>query len=212
MRIVIAQCVVLTIAAGLVAPAKAESGDVHVQLTIVQPGLKGGIRQTEFSKQARPGPHRELKLLMAAEIQAAAVALPFNREGRLAYESAPEIAHLAMNSKQEIPAEGKWTFEGPENLAEIDVVLAGPDTPDFEELAKLIHTMKLSPAASPLHRQQLGALHRWLDAHSQRSSTAADYTVKAAPAEIAGMVRGDVAGQAVPLSPNSCAVVRIRIE
>src|SRR5277367_3304713 len=105
--------------------------EFKAQLLIEWPSGKAGAKQEEFSKQARPGPDKELHLRVFAEQDCVASVAGFTRDGQLVY-GAPEIVHLPANLIKVLPVSQKWTFYGSEQLAELDLVIADPKSPEFQ--------------------------------------------------------------------------------
>jgi len=195
-------------------PAHAQNKiDAEVLFTVSQPAARGLSKKFSFSKQAKPGPGQDLKLWVTASADCRAVAVAFTRDGKLAYAGPPEKIALVHNALKEFPPQGKWTWEGNENLAEIDLIIAADSSPDYKDLSDLIdamHDPKVKEAARPM---QVGSLRRWIDAHSQNKSSIADYGVKPLPTEVGGMLRGgELGGQKVSLPANGYTVIRLKLE
>ncbi len=57
-----------------------------------------------------------------------------------------------------------------------------------------------------------GALREWIDGKLKSKTTAVDYTVKDNPAEMAGILRGDLQGQKLMVLPQKISIMRIRMQ
>lgn len=195
-------------------PAAAQDKiDAEILFTVSQPAARGLSKKYSFSKQAKPGPGQDLKLWVTANRDCRAVAVAFTRDGKLAYAGPPEKIAVLNNKTTELPPQGKWTWEGKENLAEIDLILASDSSPDYKELATLLDAMHTPGLADAVRIKQVGSLRRWIDSHSQNKSSVADYTVKPLPAEVGAMLRGgELGGQKVSLPANGYTVIRLKLE
>jgi len=146
--------------------------------------------------------HRRLNRLVALKMLIAG-----------AYAGPPEKIAVLNNKTTELPPQGKWAWEGKENLAEIDLILAAESSPDYKELSTLLDAMHTPGLADAIRIKQVGSLRRWIDSHSQNKSSVADYTVKPLPAEVGAMLRGgELGGQKVSLPANGYTVIRLKLE
>src|SRR5712671_6900619 len=156
---------VISVALGSLAAASAvaqDKMDAEVLLTVTQPPPQRGMfKAFTFSKQAKPSPGAELRLWLLANRECVAVAVAFTRDGKLVYAGSPEKLTLTPSKKHAIPPlEKKWAWEGSENIAEIDVILAGAASPDFQDLSKLVDAMHDPTVKDSVRRQQPAALQR----------------------------------------------------
>ncbi len=190
--------------------AQQPATEVKMQWALQQPGGKTGVKREEFSRQAKPGPGKELRVFVLANKECTVSFAGFTRDGQLAY-GPPETVHLPANIVKELPGPGKWTFDGHEQLAEIDAVMADPAAAEFKRYADLIAKMSQPGISVEVRQAQAGALREWLDTEFQSKTTAHDLTVKENPTEIGGIVRGDFPGQTFMVPARKLSVVRIRI-
>src|SRR5258708_749617 len=147
----------ISVALGSLAAASAvaqDKIDAEVLLTVTQPPpQRGMLKMFTFSKQAKPAPGAELRLWLLANRECGAAAVAFTRDGKLVYSGSPEKITLAPNKKQALPPDGKkWAWEGSENIAEIDVILGGAASPDFQDLSKLVDAMHDSTVKDSVRR------------------------------------------------------------
>ena len=190
--------------------AQQSATEIKMQWVLQQPGGKTGVKREEFSQQAKPGPGKELRVLILANRDCTVSFTGFTRDGQLLY-GLPETVHLTANVVRELPASKKWTFDGQEHLAEMDAVIADPASADYKTYAGLVARMNRPGIPAELRQAQADALRGWIDGERSKS-TAQDYTVKENPAEIGGLIRGDFHGQALMVAPRKTSVVRIRIQ
>jgi hypothetical protein len=201
-----------------VAPALAQDKiDAEVLLTVTQPPPQRGLMQPfEFSKQAKPAPGVELRLWVLANRDCGAVAVAFTRDGKLVYAGSPEKIAMTPRKKQQIPPAGKkWPWEGAENIAEVDVILAGAGSPDFQELSKLVDAMHDASLADAVRRRQVASLRQWIDAHSQNKSSLTDYSIKHEAGQVGAMLRSEdptLNGLKVAIPINGYRVIRIKLD
>lgn len=193
--------------------AQQSGTEIQMQWVVQGPGGKTGTNRVEFSKQAKPGAGKELRLLLKANRDCTVSITGFTHDGQLLY-GPPETVQLSANAAwKELPATKKWTFEGGEKLGEMDAVIADPASPEYKQYAALASKMKpgLPPEVAQL---QAGALREWIDGQQRSKTTAVDYTVKDNPGEIGGVVRGDDSkvGQSLTVPAQKTSVVRIRIQ
>jgi len=188
--------------------AQQSGTQVTVQLVIRQPGGKTGMKQEEFSKQARPGPGKELRVWVVANRECDVSFAGFTQDGQLVYDS-PETVRLPANVPKEFPASKTWTFEGSEHLAEIDAVIADPAAADYKDYASLVGKMN-QPGTPELHIAQARALRKWIEGELLQSR-ATVYSIKETPVDIGGMIRGDLHGQDVVVPPQKTSIVRMSV-
>src|ERR1035438_3743147 len=110
--------------------AQAPGTEGEMKWVLPQPGGKTGVKKEEFSRQAKPGPGKELRVLMKANRECAVSFAGFTRDGQLVYDT-PETVLLPANVVKELPLSKKWTFDGHEQLFEIDAVIADPAASDY---------------------------------------------------------------------------------
>lgn len=203
----------LIFAALSVMPAIAqEKIDAEVLFTVSQPAQRGLSKKYSFSKEAKAGPGQDLKLWITANRDCRAVAVAFTRDGKLAYAGPPENLAVGSNKTIEIPAQGKWTWEGKENLAEIDLIVGTDSSSDYKDLAKLVAAMNDPKVPDAAKRLQVAQLRTWVDAHSQGASRLTDYGVKPVPVEVGAMLRGgELNGQKVSIAANGYKVIRLKL-
>jgi hypothetical protein len=185
--------------------------EVTMQWVVRTPGGKAGANQEEFSKQAKPGPGKELRVFMKANRECAVSFAGFTRDGLLIYGS-PEIVVLPANIVKELPVSKKWTFDGQEQLAEIDAVIADPAADDYKGYAALVGKMNQAGISTEVWQAQAGKLREWIDGELRSKTSAVDYTVKDTPADIAGVIRGDLHGQVLKVPPQKISIVRMRMQ
>jgi len=191
--------------------AQQSGAEVKMQWVLQSPGGKAGAKQEEFSKQAKPGPGKELRVFVLANRECMVSFAGFTRDGQLLY-GGPETIRLPANIVKELPASKKWTFVGNEQLAEIDAVMADPAAGEYKAYADLVGKMSQAGVPIEVWQAQASALRGWIDAQMQTKSGAQDYTVKENPADIGGVIRGDLHGQVLMVPPQKISVVRIRIQ
>jgi hypothetical protein len=184
--------------------------EIKMQWIVQQPGGKSGVTREEFSKQAKPGPGKELRVIVLADRSCTVSFTGFTREGELLYGT-PETVQVPANVVRELPVSKKWTFDGHEQLAEMDAVIADPASADYKTYAGLVAKMKPG-SSSETWQAQASALRDWMDARLRSGTTSQEYTVKDAPTEAAGLIRGDFNGPSVRLPALKTSVVRIRIQ
>jgi hypothetical protein len=192
--------------------AQQSGTEIKMQWVVQGPGGKTGSKREEFSKQAKPGPGKELRVLVKSNKDCTVSFTGFTHDGQLLY-GPPETIQLSANKITELPASKKWTFEGTEKLGEMDAVIADPSSPDYKAYATLVAKMK--PGTPPeLLQAQSAAVRDWIDGQLRSKTTAVDYTVKENPEQIGGLVRGenDLPGQTMILPAQKTSVVRIRIQ
>ncbi len=186
--------------------------EFKAQLLLQQPGGKTGVKQEEFSKQARPGPDKELHLRVYPDQDCIASVAGFTRDGQLVY-GVPEIVHLSANLIKEMPVSKKWTFTGNEQLAEMDLVIADPKSAEFQTYSDLVSKMNRPGLSDEVRQAQAGALREWIDARLRSETTAQNYSVKENPVQVGGVVRGGgLPGPSMLVPPQKTTVVRIRIQ
>jgi hypothetical protein len=181
---------------------------IHVQVVVVEPGGKTGIRKLAFSKQSKPGQGKELKLLVSADRTCAVSAAAFTNDGRLAY-GVPASVDVDAETK-ELPLGDKWRWDGHEHLAEIDVIAADPIAADYAPYKELVTKMERGESTDAIRRLQVGEMRRWIDAHLKSPTTGWNYSIKEQPAEVAGSVRGEPVGQEVSIPARGSKVIRLR--
>jgi hypothetical protein len=191
--------------------AQQSGTEVTMQWVIRQPGGKTGVKQEEFSRQAKPGPGKELRVFMLANRECAVSFAGFTRDGQLVY-GPPETVLLPANVVKELPVSKKWTFDGHEQLAEIDAVISDPAAVDYKPYAALVGKMNQAGISTEVAQAQAGALREWIDGQLRSKTTAVDYTVKDNPADIGGVIRGDLHGQVLKVPEQKTSVVRIRMQ
>jgi hypothetical protein len=191
--------------------AQQSGTEVTMQWVIREPGGKTGVKQEEFSRQAKPGPGKELRVFMQANRECAVSFAGFTRDGSLVY-GPPETVLLPANIVKELPVSKKWTFDGKEQLAEIDAVIADPATADYKSYSALVGKMNQPGISTEVSQAQAGALREWIDGQLRSKTTAVDYTVKDNPADIGGVIRGDLHGQVLKVPTQKTSVVRIRMQ
>jgi hypothetical protein len=94
---------------------------------------------------------------------------------------------------KELPISKKWTFDGHEQLFEIDSVIADPAAVDYEPYAALVGKM----TGGNLHRSVAGTGRR---------------LARMDPADIGGVIRGDLQGQKLMVPPQKTLIVRIGMQ
>lgn len=185
--------------------------EIKMQWVVQGPGGKTGSKREEFSKQAKPGPGKELRVLVQASKGCTVSFAGFTHDGQLLY-GPPETIQLSPGAWKELPASAKWTFEGTEKLGEMDAVIADPASPEYKQYAALVAKMKPGLPADLL-QAQAGAVREWIDGRLRSKNTSFDYTVKENPGQIAGLIRGeDSSSQSMMVPPQKTSVVRIRIQ
>jgi hypothetical protein len=214
----ISSAIAVVLAASLVL-AQQDRTEAHVMLMLSEPGPRRIMKEVEFSKQAHPGPDKALTLLIESSRSCRAVVAAFNKEGLLAYDGQAVNILVKENHTNRIPTveAPKWTWDGHEKLSEIDVILLAENSPDSGDLSRLVDAMRDSGLSDAVRKRQAGSLHRWIDAHSQSSSAASDYTLKSGPVLIGGTVRGEgcdwcKSAKPVSIPGGGSAVIRIRLE
>jgi hypothetical protein len=182
----------------------------HVQVVVLEPGGKAGLKRVEFSKQAKPGQGKELKVLVSADGNYAVSLVAFSKEGQLVY-GVPEIVQLPDGKTKELPLTSKWTWEGHEGLEEIDVIVADPGAGDYKAYEELVKKMGQGGISDDVRRLQAGKMRQWIDEHLRSTTTASGYSIKNQPTEVGGMTRGGVTGQEISVPAKSSTVIRLRI-
>jgi hypothetical protein len=191
--------------------AQQSGTEIQMQWVVQGPGGKTGTKREEFSKQARPGPGKELRVLVKASKDCTVSFTGFTHDGQLLY-GPPETVHLTANAAwKELPAAKEWSFEGNEKLGEMDAVIADPSSPEYKQYSALVAKMK--PGLPP-EVAQAAAVRDWIDGQLRSRTAAVDYSVKDAPGEIGGLIRGDDSkvGQSMTVPAQKTFVVRIRIQ
>jgi hypothetical protein len=204
------RCATLGLLAAAALCAQQAGTEVTMQWVIRQPGGKTGSKQEEFSRQAKPGPGKELRVFVMANRECTVSFAGFTRDGQLVY-GLPETVRLAANVPKELPVSKKWTFDGHEQLAEIDAVIADTAAADYKRYADLVDKMSRPGISVEVLQAQAGALRGWLNEKLQSNATAHDLTPKENPAEIGGLARGDLKGEAFLVPERTSSVVRMRI-
>jgi hypothetical protein len=195
---------------GFPALAQTTTTSVRVQIVIVEPGGKAGAKKVDFSKQAKPGPGKELKILISSDRKCTISPAAFTKDGQLLY-GVPEIVQLPDDKTAELPLNSKWTWDGHEGLEEIDVIVAEPGAADYKPYEELVKKMGQSGISDDVRRLQAGAMRRWIDQRLKSPATAADYSIKNLPTEVGGMVRGEPTGQEIAVPAKRSTVIRLRI-
>ncbi len=185
--------------------------EVEMKWVLQQPGGKTGVKREEFSRQAKPGPGRELRVLMKANRECAVSFAGFTRDGQLVYGT-PETVLLPANVVKELPLSKKWTFDGHEQLFEIDAVVADPAAGDYKDYAALVGKMNQTGISNDVWMAQAGKLREWIDGELRSKASPVDYSVKENPADIGGVIRGDLNGQVITVAPQKTSIVRIRMQ
>jgi hypothetical protein len=206
-------CVPLALVSAAVLCAQQPDIRIQMQWLVQEPGGKTGTLREEFSKQAAPGPRKELRLLVKASRDCTVSIAGFTHDGRLLY-GPPETVQLSANGPwKELPATKKWSFEGSEKLGEMDAVIADPSSPDYRQYATLVAKMK--PGLPPeVSQAQASAVRDWIDSRLRSTTTSVDYTVKHDPGQIGGVLRTDDSsvGQTMIVPAQKTSVARIRIQ
>jgi hypothetical protein len=186
--------------------------DAEVLFTVSQPAPRNMTKSLTFSTEAKPGPGQDLKLSVKANREFRAIAVALTRDGKLAYAGLPET--IAMHPKSEVvfPPQGKWTWEGTENLAEIDLILAVESSPDYQELSKLLEAMHKPGVKDEAKPMQVASLRKWIDGHSQ-SKAEYRYGDKPVPVQVGGMLRGlpEKTHQDVSIPANGYVIIRLKL-
>jgi len=186
--------------------------EFKAQLLLQQPGGKAGGKQEEFSKQARPGPEKVLLLRVMADQECLASVAGFTRDGQLVY-GVPEIVQLSANVIKAMPVSKKWTFNGTEQLAEMDLVVADPKSFEFRTYSDLVGKMSRPGLSDEVRQAQAGAIREWIDTRLRSGTTAQNYSVKENPVQVGGVVRGDgLPGPSIPVPAQKTTILRIRIQ
>ncbi len=187
--------------------------EIQMQWVVQGPGGKTGTKREEFSKQAKPGAGKELRVLVKASRACTVSFAGFTHDGQLLY-GPPETVQLSANAAwKELPAAKKWSFEGNEKLGEMDAVIADPASPEYKQYSALVAKMK--PGLPPeVAQAQAAAVRDWIDGQLRSKTTAVDYTVKDTPGQIGGSIRDADAkvGQSMTVPAQKTSVVRIRIQ
>jgi hypothetical protein len=196
-----------------------DTWEAHVLLVVSEPGARGVTKQIEFSKEAKPGPGKELSAWIQSSRPCRAVVVAFDRNGRVAYNDLPSLHTIREHSSNQLPPEGgvKWAWQGPEQLAELDLVLISGDPPDTHALMDLMRAMHDAPNSDALRKRQDTELRHWLDARTKGQSSVSDYSVKPTPEVIGGMMRGEgcdwcKSAQKVPMPANGFSIIRIHLD
>jgi hypothetical protein len=184
--------------------------DAEVLFTVSQPAPRNMTRSLTFSTEAKPGPGQELRLSVKANRECRAVAVALTRDGKLAYASLPDKITVLPKSEAIFPPPGTWTWEGKENLAEIDLILAVETSPDYQELSKLLDAMHKPGVKDEAKPMQVASLRKWIDAHSQ-SKAEYRYGDKPVPVPVGGMLRGEKAHQDVSIPANGYVIIRLKL-
>jgi len=184
--------------------------DAEVLFTVSQPAPRNMTRSLTFSTEAKPGPGQELRLSVKANRECRAVAIALTRDGKLAYASLPDKILVVPKSEAVFPTQGKWTWEGKENLAEIDLILAVETSPDYQELSQLLDAMRAPGVKEEAKPLQVAKLRRWVDGHSQ-SKAEYRYGEKPVPVPVGGMLRGEKAHQDVSIPANGYVIIRLKL-
>ena len=196
---------------GAVSCAQQPGTEIKMQWIVQGPGGKTGTKKEEFSKQAKPGPGKELRVLVKSNRDCTVSFTGFTHDGQLLY-GPPETVQLSANKITDLPMSKKWSFEGTEKLGEMDAVIADPSSPDYKAYAELVAKMKPGLPAE-VQQAQAGKVRDWIDGQLRAKTAAIDYTVKDNPGEIGGVIRGDdFPGQAMTVPAQKTSVVRIRIQ
>jgi hypothetical protein len=185
--------------------------EVTMQWVILTPGGKTGVKKEEFSRQAKPGPGKELRVFMLANRECTVSFAGFTHDGQLVYGS-PETVTLPANIVKELPVSKKWTFDGQEQLFEIDAVIADPAAVDYKTYAALVGKMGQAGISTDVWQAQAAALREWIDGKLRSKTSSVDYTVKDNPADIGGVIRGGLQGQKLMVPPQKTSIVRIRMQ
>jgi hypothetical protein len=199
---------------GAAALCAQQSGtEIKMQWVVQWPGGKTGTMREEFSKQAKPGPGKELRVLVKANRQCIVSFSGFTHDGDLLY-GPPEIVRLSKSvAWKELPASKKWSFEGNEKLEEMDAVIADPSSPDYKQYATLVAKMKPGLPVE-VAQAQAAAMRDWIDRQLRSKTAAIDYTVKDAPGQIGALIRDadSRVGASIIVPAQKTSVVRIRIQ
>lgn len=184
---------------------------VRMQWVVQQPGGKTGSKEEEFSKQSMPGPGKELHVYVLCSRDCIVSFAGFTRDGQLLY-GLPETVQLKANVTKELPISARWTFDGHEQVAEMDAVMADPASAEYKSYSELIAAMSRPGASIELRQARAGAVREWIDGQLRSKTNAQDYSIKETPAEAAGLIRGDFHGQTMVVPPQKTSVVRLRIQ
>jgi hypothetical protein len=207
--IIFAASILLPLVATQPVPAQ-DRIDAEILFTVSQPAPRNMTRSLTFSAEAKPGPGQELKLSVKANRECRAVAVALTRDGKLAYAGLPDNLTLRPKSEVLFPTQGKWTWEGKENLAEIDLILAMEASPDYKELSKLLDAMHAPGVKEEAKPLQVAKLRKWIDEHSQ-SQAAYRYADKPVPVPVGGMLRGEKAHQDISIPANGYVIIRLKL-
>ena len=203
---------------GLVASTAAFAADpppqVHVALTVLQPGSMGRLKANELAKTSLPKAGNRLQVRIAATAPCHAMVVAFDGAGHIAYPDQPVFQPLLANSQQLIPAVSGWKWEDPEAVRELDVLVIDNQSPALPGLTQLVQAMR-APAAAAVRTRQVAELRRLMDTMTQRNAARAEYSVKAEPAPLGGLLRGDICdwckdAQKIPVPASGSYLVRQR--
>jgi len=184
---------------------------VTMQWVLQQPGGKTGVKKEEFSRQAKPGPGKELRVFMLANRECTVSFAGFTHDGQLVYGT-PETVMLPANIVKELPVSKKWTFDGHEQLFEIDAVIWNPAATDYQPYAAIVGKMSKPGISTEVWQAQAGLMREWIDGKLRSKTSSVDYTVKDTPADIGGVIRGELQGQKLMVPPQKTSIVRIRMQ
>lgn len=193
-----------------VLPLLGSAARANVELVLVEPGGKAGVRRVSISRQASPGPGKELRVLIAGAPDATVSVAAFNRKGELV--SVPEIAGLpSAGQTRELPERDKWQWDAADKISDIYVILAGAGAADFAAYKEQVS--KMGGGSAELRKMQGNAVLRWIEAHLKSPTGAADYSMKPEPTPMGGLIRGtDGFGAPVTVPDGRSVVMRIRLQ
>lgn len=187
---------------------------VHVALAVLQPGSLGRMKATELAKSSQPHTGHKLQVRVAASGACHVLVVAFDGAGRVAYPDQPVLVPIEANSQRQIPQVNGWKWEDAAAIRELDVLMVDDLSPALNGLKQLVNAMH-EDAPAAVRTRQVAELRRMMDAMTQRNAATSSYSVKAEPAPLGGLLRGDQCdwckdAQKVSVPPAGSYLVRQR--
>lgn len=182
-----------------------------VELVLVEPGGKAGTRRMSISRKAAPGPGKELRVLVVGSAESLVSVVALTKKGDLV--SVPEVTTLTAGKARELPEGARWNWDVAEKVSDVYVILAPQGAGDFAAYRTLVSKMNDSANSAELRRLQTSAVVRWIESQLKSPTSAADYSMKAEPTPMGGLIRGTEGfGAPVDVPDGRSVVMRIRLE
>jgi hypothetical protein len=183
-------CLIATVALTR-AFAADQPSDIHIALTVLQPGSMGKLHASQLARSSVAGAGERLQVRIAVAKPCHGIVVGFDAAGKVAWPDQPAVAALEANDQRLIPADGGWKWEDSDAVRELDILIVDNRSAALPALAQLTQAMQ-APSAPAVRVRQIAELRRMIDALTPRSTTGVEYSLKTDPVPLGGLLRGDV--------------------